>query len=112
MSNIIEKYNFAEKFTPYPGPRFKEIGEFSGEEFRETVLKQYFDKNMPIELNVDDVLLSFGPSFLSEAFGQIAALYGIEKFQKIIKVKNDTEKGKIFEKKMMEYVLHEIEGKK
>lgn len=104
------EYDFAKEFSPYPGPRFKDVGEYSGEEFRDDVLEKHFQTNQPILLNVDGVLLSFGPSFLSEAFGQIAMKYGFNKFHEIVKVKNDTEKGKFFEKKMNEYVDRELKN--
>jgi hypothetical protein len=106
-----KEFDFAENFTPYPGPRFKDIGDFSGEEFRDNILEKYFQSNLTIILNVDGVLLSFGPSFLSEAFGQIALKYGYKKFHEIIKVKNDTDKGRFFEKKMNEYVDRELNNK-
>jgi len=104
-------YNFAKEFTSYPGPRYKDIGEHSGEEFREDILiPKFFDKNISIYIDVEDVELSFGPSFLSEAFGVTAKKYGLDKFNQIVKVKIDTEKGKRFQKKMMEYVEDELNG--
>lgn len=109
MKEIIE-YNFAEEFSPYPGPRDESIGPNSGEKFKNEVLKKFFDDDQPILLNINDTKVSFGPSFLSEAFGLFAKEITLNKFKEFIKVKNDTPKGKRFEEKMMEYVQREIEN--
>jgi hypothetical protein len=61
-------------------------------------------------LNIDNTKISFGPSFLSESFGLFAKEITLKKFNELIKVKQDTPKGKRFEKKMMEYIQREIEN--
>ena len=104
------EYNFAKEFSPYPGPREENIGPFSGERFREEILEKYFQAQQPLLLNIDDTKISFGPSFLSESFGLFAKKYSLEKFNEFLQVKQDTEKGKRFYDKMMEYVIREIEN--
>lgn len=109
MKSIIE-YNFANEFSPYPGPREEKIGPNSGEKFRDEVLFKYYKENQPLLINIDDTKISFGPSFLSESFGLFAKDITLEKFNQYIKIKDDTDKGKRFREKMMEYVIREIEN--
>jgi len=111
MSNNIEEYDFAKEFTEYPGPRYISLGDHSGELFRVKVLKEYFDNNKPIKLDIEGTLVAFGPSFLSEAFGGVAVKYGLSKFNEIVHVKEDTEKNRRFKEKMMDYVKMELAKK-
>lgn len=56
-------------FSKFPGPRYKKLGKYSGEEFRETVLMPEIDQGTD-DLMVDlDGVLGYGSSFLEEAFG-------------------------------------------
>ncbi|MBL0703457.1 MAG: STAS-like domain-containing protein [Sulfurospirillum sp.] len=107
MKPIIE-YDFAKDFNPYPGPRDESIGPHSGEKFKDEVLKKFFEEGQPILLNIDNTKVSFGPSFLSESFGLFAKEITLEKFNELVKVKEDTPKGKKFKKKMMEYIQYEL----
>jgi hypothetical protein len=77
--NII-KYVFIEEYTEYPGGRFVRLGPFSGEDFRETVLREIFETGKKIEIDATGVVTSFSPSFLDEAFGTLAKEYGYERF--------------------------------
>lgn len=97
-------YNFAEKFATEPGPRFKNLGENSGEKFREEVLDGVFASDEAIEIDVTGVILSFGPSFLSESFGKVAVQNGKQRFYSLIKFKDDNESNKRFKIKVEKYV--------
>lgn len=66
------EYNFAKEFTKEPGPRYRNLGEKSGEEFREDVLKPLLKEYDFINIDGTDIASSFNPSFLSEAFGKLA----------------------------------------
>lgn len=110
MYNKIIDYDFAKEFNPYPGPRDEDIGPHSGEKFREEVLEKLFKENQPILLNIDNTKISFGPSFLSESFGLFAKKHTLDVFNEFIHIKDDTDKGKRFKVKMMEYVIREIEN--
>lgn len=79
-SDNIIKYKFAEKYTEYPGGRFERLGPFSGEDFREKVLREIFETGKKIEIDATGVVTSFSPSFLDEAFGTLAKEYGYERF--------------------------------
>lgn len=106
------EYNFAEEFTPYPGPREEKIGPNSGEKFRDEILQNFFNDEQPILMNIDDTKISFGPSFLSESFGLFAKnnKLTLSEFSNFVKIKTDTDKGKRFESKMLEYVEREIDN--
>jgi len=54
-------------FTKFPGPRHKKFGDFSGEEFRDTVLIPALDEGEEVKVCLDDVM-GYGSSFLEEAF--------------------------------------------
>lgn len=82
-------YNFAKEFSKVPGPRTEDIGPYSGKKFREEVLQNWFDNDMEVEIDVSETVMSFGPSFMSEAFGKMAKKYGKEKFYEIIHIKRE-----------------------
>lgn len=57
------------EFTEFPGPRYRSLGPFSGEEFREDVLVPAIKAHgTNIEIDLDDTF-GYGSSFLEEAFG-------------------------------------------
>ena len=96
------EYKFAEKYSPYPGGRFIRLGDFSGEDFREKVLIPVFENNDKIIIDATGVKTSFSPSFLDEAFGEVAKIYGLEKFNETVDFfSNDNE---ALKDKMMYYV--------
>ena len=99
-------YNFVNEFTKYPGPRFIRLGKNSGEQFREKVLRPIFESDDNIDIDATGVM-SFGPSFLDEAFSPLAKEYGLDKFKKKIKFHSDND-SKLYEK-MMSYVLRYLE---
>ena len=103
-----KKYNFAEEFTKNPGLRFRKLSEFSGEEFREDVLKKFFTENKKIIINIDDIESSLGSSFLSEAFGNIAVKYGKEKFKEIVEIDTSSEIGRVTNEEMLKRVNEAI----
>ncbi len=94
-------YNFVKEFTKYPGPRFIRLGRYSGEEFRENVLRPIFLDENSIDIDATGVL-SFGPSFLDEAFSPLADEFGLETFKK--KVKFHSNDDPMIYNKMLAYV--------
>ena len=103
MGNEV-KYDFAKEFSKNPGLRFRKLSEYSGEEFREDVLEKFFQSNTRVIINVDGIESSLGASFLSEAFGNIAVKYGIDKFNEIVAFDTSSTKGKITYEEMKERV--------
>lgn len=54
-------------FTEFPGPRERKFGDFSGEEFRETILIPEIQYGEEFAVCLDNVF-GYGSSFLEEAF--------------------------------------------
>ena len=107
-SDIVD-YRFIEKYTKFPGGRFERLGPHSGENFREEVLRPIFESGQSIKIDASEVVTSFSPSFLDEAFGTLAKEYGLEKFKKtIILFSNDNPS---LTEKMMYYVERAVNAK-
>lgn len=69
----------ATDFSETPGARYRVEGDFSGEEFRESILEPKFleAKNNGELLTIDlDGGYGYPTSFLEEAFGGLARKYG------------------------------------
>jgi hypothetical protein len=62
----------ARDFSETPGGRYRKHGPFSGEEFREKVLRplmlRAIQENRPLHVRIDGVKRSYQSSFLEEAF--------------------------------------------
>lgn len=73
--------NIAKDFSPIPGARYPIEGDYSGQEFRQTLLtpklKQAIEDNSLLIIDLDGTL-GYGTSFLEEAFG---GLIRTDKFQ-------------------------------
>jgi len=87
--------NIAKDFSEIPGARYIKDGRYSGEEFREKILKIKFEE----AINNNDKLLvdldggyGYLGSFLEEAFGGLARIYGSNKVLEKIIIKSDEEK--------------------
>ena len=79
-------YNFAENFTDAPGPRYRKLGDKSGQEFREDVLEALLNEYDIIEIDGSCIKTSFNPSFLSEAFSPLYEKLGEEEFFRRIRL--------------------------
>jgi hypothetical protein len=66
----VTALNVAREFSVTPGGRYRRISQFSGEEFRETLLEPALRGNEAVEVELDGVL-GYGSSFLEEVFGGI-----------------------------------------
>jgi hypothetical protein len=64
----MKTISIARDFSKYPGGRYRADGPFSGEEFRERLLKKALDQSETVEVILDDTA-GYGSSFLEEAFG-------------------------------------------
>jgi len=106
--NII-KYSFIDEYTKYPGGRFERLGPYSGEDFREKILRPIFKSSKKIEINGTGVVTSFSPSFLDEAFGALAKEYGLARF--LEKVELFSEDNPDLNEKMMYYVERAIDAR-
>lgn len=62
--------NVAQDFTRFPGGRFLEDGDKSGQAFREEYLEPALEANAKQKVKIQmDGVLGYGSSFLEEAFG-------------------------------------------
>ena len=64
----IVKVNVAKQFTKLPGLRYKHLGRYSGEEFRQRFLIEPLRQGKTVIVELDGVR-GYGSSFLEEAFG-------------------------------------------
>ncbi|MGH2278574.1 STAS-like domain-containing protein [Aliarcobacter sp. ERUVET-7] len=111
MSDVVF-YDFAKEFSKNPGLRFRNLSDFSGQEFREDVLEKIFQENKKIVINIEGIESSLGSSFLSEAFGNLAVKYGIDKFNNTVSIDESTPKGKVTNKEMRNRVEEAIRRNK
>src|SRR5574344_651467 len=92
--------NICKDYTDTPGGRYISQGEYSGEEFRNTILKPKYleaiEKKETLEIDLDGGY-GYGSSFLEEAFGGLIREldHDYEQATKIIKIKSNDEPGLI-----------------
>lgn len=83
--NVI---NVAKDFNECPGPRYREQGPGSGEEFLKDYLKPAFLKAREVgdkvTVQLDGVKYGYPTSFLEEAFGGLAREFGIDEVERIL----------------------------
>lgn len=58
----------AEAFSPYPGARYRRLGDHSGEEFRDKILIPALRRGDSLTINLDGTK-GYDSSFLEESFG-------------------------------------------
>ena len=93
-------------FADTPGPRSREEGEHSGDQFLEEILLPKFEEAVRSSqaLRVDlDGTEGYATSFLEAAFGGLARKFGSDRVLKIIQFKSDDEPHLIDEVK--KYIL-------
>lgn len=86
--------NIADDYAKTPGGRHIHEGKFSGEDFRETLLKPTVVKAIEQEFKVIVVLdggFGYAPSFLEEAFGGLIRELKDERILNIISVISEEE---------------------
>lgn len=103
MEATLEVIVIAKDFTVAPGARNIEEGPFSGEEFLNKVLRPKFEKALRngyhILIDLDNTE-GYATSFLEEAFGGLARIYGPEKVLSHLEFKSEDEPLLIDEIKM------------
>ena len=86
--------NIAQEFSTIPGPRRREEGEHSGEEFLEKILKPRFQKaveeNRKLFVDLDGTE-GYATSFLEASFGGLARKYDIQLLLDAISFKSEDE---------------------
>lgn len=108
------KINVCKEYTDTPGGRYKEQGDFSGQDFRETMLEpKYLEaimKNEKLQIDLDGGY-GYGSSFLEEAFGGLIRNLkdNYKQALDIIEIKSDDEPKLIEDIKR--YIKEAIEAK-
>lgn len=82
----MEEYsiNIAEEFSPVLGGRWIRLGEFSGEEFYNRILKRKFEEALSSSNKINiylDGTRGYGSSFLDQSFGELARQFGLDKVE-------------------------------
>lgn len=99
------RINICYDFSDTPGARYRSEGKYSGEEFRESVLKNMYcearkrKEKLVIEL---DGGFGYPTSFLEEAFGGLARIYDIKEVLDTLEFVSDDEPALIEE--IREYI--------
>lgn len=103
MEATIETLIIAKEFTPAPGARNVDEGAYSGEEFLTQLLRPRFEKaiqeDFTILIDLDNTE-GYATSFLEEAFGGLARIYGSQKVLDHLEFKSEDEPLLIDEIKM------------
>ena len=91
MKNITE-ISIAKDFSDTPGARYRKDGDFSGEDFFETLLHPRFNEAKKqgglLLIDLDDVW-GYPSSFISGSFGILSKQYGYETVLAHIHFKSD-----------------------
>jgi len=66
--------DIGKQFSRYPAGRKPADGQFNGELFREKYLKKNLQNGLHIKISLDNAV-SYGSSFLEEAFGGLIRVY-------------------------------------
>ena len=81
--------NYVQQFTDCPGGRYRDQGDFSGEEFRDDVLVPALRQYDKVTVNLDGAC-GYASGFLSEAFGEaLLKKVGKATLSKLVVVLND-----------------------
>jgi hypothetical protein len=95
--------NIANDYTDSPGGRFRTDGDYSGEDFRETILVPSFESGEDLLIDLDGTY-GCATSFLEEAFGGLARKYSTKEVLSRIKFKSEEEPHLIAE--ITKYIKH------
>lgn len=93
MGDTVELW-IAEEYSSYPAGRDDNDGPFNGTKFRETVLlpklTEAMSQSRPLVVHLDGVM-SFGSSFLEEAFGGLVRNHHVKKNELLdtLQIKSD-----------------------
>lgn len=76
----------ARDFTPFPGGRYRQHGEGSGEEFRDDLLRPALNREASVTVRLDGTS-GYPSSFLEEAFGGLIRVgFTAEDLRKRLKI--------------------------
>lgn len=81
----MKTIDFAKEFTDTPGGRYRQHGDWSGEQFREEVLEPALREHEVAILNLNGAF-GFPSSFIDEAFGVLVEKVGIATIDKKLRI--------------------------
>ena len=89
MSELL--IHIAEQFSDAPGGRCREDGPYSGEEFRDEFLTPAMNNTSISKIIINfDESYGYATSFLEEAFGGLARIFGVnEVLNKLVFISNE-----------------------
>jgi len=84
MTTAMErrKISLIQDFSDTPGGRCRSQSEFSGEEFRDDIIRPALRASGELEIDLDGAV-GFPASFLDEAFGRLVELEGRDVFKRV-----------------------------
>lgn len=102
-TNVMKIIRIAKDFSETPGPRAKDEGDFSGDEFLENILRpayvQAVKEGSTLTIDLDGTE-GYATSFLEATFGGLAREFDAAEILKVITFKSDDEP----------FLINEIEG--
>ncbi len=85
----MSEIDIAREFTKFPGPRYRDQGHGSGEEFRERHLLPAFRMGHErVVVHLDGVEYGYPTSFLEEAFGGLVRKLGVDVVKKTLDLRS------------------------
>lgn len=107
MINMEYKIDVAKDFSEFPFGRYTpEDGDYTGQVFRETLLKEHIEKlgeGDTLNVDFDGVKVGIGSSFLSESFGGMVKKGYIDK-EKFLSVLTITCEDDLYEEEIIGYI--------
>ncbi len=102
---------FVKDFSVFPGPRTKELGENSGEAFRDDILIPAIRECEQVRVNLDGVF-GYGSSFLEEVFGGLVRAEVNVDSIKFVRDNLVSEDDPSIVVEIREYINNALQGKK
>lgn len=102
---------FVKDFSVFPGPRTKELGENSGEAFRDDILIPAIRQYEKVCVNLDGVF-GYGSSFLEEVFGGLVRVGVNVDSIKFVRDHLVSEDDPSIVVEIKEYINNALQGKK
>ncbi|MFN4277750.1 MAG: STAS-like domain-containing protein [Ferrovibrio sp.] len=95
----------AKDFSDVPAGRYKKDGAFSGEQFRDDLLRPRLQSSETVEVILDDVE-GYGSSFLEEAFGGLVRVAGFtpDELHKKLKLVARTAPYRVYVTEIWDYI--------
>ncbi|WFR81079.1 STAS-like domain-containing protein [Janthinobacterium rivuli] len=88
MTKLFQPYIFIKSFSKFPGGRYIKHGPYSGELFREEVLRPLLMAHDVVSIDLTGAR-GFGSSFLDESFGEVGLQLGQKEAERRLIIKCD-----------------------